>query len=83
MSMNLYRFTRQIFDACRAVKPHPERGELELTSAVQKLVQDCTVPFKVVFCARGVLDLTRPNDIESVGEILRGHNRGFRLPPDA
>jgi len=80
LSMNLYRFTPRVFEACRAVQPHPERGELELTSAVQELVQAGDVPFRVAFCERGVLDLTRPGDIQAVEEILRGRDPGFPAP---
>ena len=39
VSMNLYRFTPHIFDACRRIKPDPVRGELELTAAVAILAR--------------------------------------------
>jgi len=80
VSMNLYRFTPDIFDACRSIRPHPERGELELTSAVEKLREDGTVPFQVVCCTGGVLDLTSSHDIEPLAKRLAGREPGFPGP---
>ena len=83
VSMNLYRFTPDIFGACRGIEPHPGRGELELTSAVEKLRVDGTVPFKVLCCNGGVLDLTSRNDIKSLERLLAGREPGFPGPEDS
>ena len=70
VNMNLYVFTQDIFDACRHVSPHPERGELELTDAVSMLIESAEVPFRVLFYESGVLDLTSRPDIASIQNAL-------------
>jgi glucose-1-phosphate thymidylyltransferase len=70
VSMNVWRFDRRIFDACRDV-PLSARGEYELPEAVQ-LAVDRGVTFQT-FPARGaVLDLSRRSDIALVSERLAG-----------
>lgn len=70
VGMNLYRFTPEIFDFCRLVRPHPGRGELELTAAVSLLVRTGRSPCRVVFASGAVLDMTGRSDIISVREAL-------------
>ena len=77
VSMNLYRFTPAIFDACRAVAPDPVRGELELTSAVAQMVDSDPNCFKVLFCRGGILDLTSRADIPAAEARLRGRRLCF------
>ena len=70
LNMNLYRFTPEVFDACRRIKPHPERGELELTDAVSLLVAEGRVPFRVLFSAGAVVDLTGRGDIAAAERLI-------------
>jgi glucose-1-phosphate thymidylyltransferase len=69
MSMNCWRFSAEIFDACRKV-PLSARGEYELPEAVRGAIRS-GVRFRVVRCREGVLDLSRRSDIASVAERLR------------
>ena len=71
ISMNCWRFDERIFAACEAIEPS-ERGELEITSAVQFAVDHLAVLFEVVSVSAAVLDLTSRSDIESVAQRLRG-----------
>ena len=70
VNMNLWRFTPHIFKACERIKPHPIRGEYEITSAIQLLVDEGIVPVKVIPVKAGVLDLTYKDDIPSIEERL-------------
>jgi glucose-1-phosphate thymidylyltransferase len=72
VSMNCWRFSPAIFEACRRVSLSP-RGEIELPMAVRKAIAS-GVRFKVVRCREGVLDLSRRSDIAAVAERLRGVN---------
>jgi len=80
LSMNLYRFSPVIFDYCRAVRPHPERGELELTAAVSALAAAGTPPVRVLLNEGGVLDLTERGDVPSAERALRGRRLCFPAP---
>lgn len=71
VSMNCWRFTPAIFDACRATSPSP-RGELEITDAVEHARSRLGVEFEVVKVRSGVLDLSGRADIPAVAERLRG-----------
>ena len=70
VSMNLWRFTSEIFVDCAAVRPSP-RGELELTDAVRRAMHRSTR-----FAAPGVrlpvLDLSRRSDVPAVEARLVG-----------
>jgi dTDP-glucose pyrophosphorylase len=77
VSMNLYRFTPDIFECCRRIVPDPRRGELELTSAVADLVASAKTPFRVLFCKGGVLDLTSRADVPAAERALRGRRLCF------
>jgi glucose-1-phosphate thymidylyltransferase len=77
VSMNLYRFDSVVFDACRAVEPDPERGELELTAAVGALARSEDAEFRVIYCEGGVLDLTSRADVPAVARALAGRQLSF------
>ena len=70
VSMNLWRFTTEIFVDCAAVRPSP-RGELELTDAVRRAMRR-----GIRFAAPGVrlpvLDLSRRSDVPAVEARLAG-----------
>ncbi|HEX6210894.1 MAG TPA: sugar phosphate nucleotidyltransferase [Methylomirabilota bacterium] len=70
VSMNAWRLDGRIFDACRRVPLSP-RGELELPSAVQRLVEE-GVTFHAVRFEGGVLDLSSRGDIAPVAAALAG-----------
>ena len=71
VNMNLWRFSPAIFEACRRVKPHPIRGELELTAAVQLMIDEGLCGVKVIPLDSWVLDLTYSTDIEFIERALR------------
>lgn len=75
LSMNLYRFTPAIFEACERIEPDPDRGELELPTAVLLLAQERE--FQVAQCRGGVIDMTGRDDIPAVRELLDGVDPGF------
>ncbi|PKY75298.1 glucose-1-phosphate thymidylyltransferase [Actinomyces oris] len=67
VSMNAFRFTPEIFTACRRITPSP-RGELEIVDAVRALPG----PVTVLPATGGVLDLSRREDIAEVEARLSG-----------
>ena len=67
VSMNAFRFTPEIFTACRRITPSP-RGELEIVDAVRALPG----PVSVLPATGGVLDLSRREDIAEVEARLSG-----------
>ena len=67
VSMNAFRFTPEIFTACRRITPSP-RGELEIVDAVRALPG----PVAVLAATGGVLDLSRREDIAEVEACLSG-----------
>ena len=67
VSMNAFRFTPEIFTACRRITPSP-RGELEIVDAVRALPG----PVAVLAATGGVLDLSRREDIAEVEARLSG-----------
>ena len=67
VSMNAFRFTPEIFAACRRIAPSP-RGELEIVDAVRALPG----PVSVLAATGGVLDLSRREDIAEVEARLSG-----------
>ncbi len=71
ISMNLWRFSRGIFDTCRN-SPLSSRGEYELPGAIQRAIAANEAKYKVLRCDDGVLDLSHRSDIESVAKILSG-----------
>lgn len=71
VSMNCWRFSPGIFDACRAIPPSPN-GELELPSAVRYAMETLGGSFSVLPFALPVLDLSTRADIATVTERLLG-----------
>ncbi len=70
VSMNVWRFDRRIFDACREV-PISARGEYELPEAVGLAISR-GVRFRTFRASGAVLDLSRREDIALVSERLTG-----------
>ncbi len=70
ISMNVWRFDRRIFDACRDV-PVSARGEYELPEAVGLAVSRGVV-FRTVTASGAVLDLSRRADVAVVSARLAG-----------
>lgn len=70
VSMNVWRFTPEIFRACRDVTPSP-RGELELPAAVQLAIDRDGMRFQVLPFHAGVLDLSTRGDVAAVVSRLR------------
>lgn len=71
VSMNAWLFSSAIFDACRTVRPS-ERGEYEITTAVQNSIDILGEKFVAVETDEGVLDLSSRSDIGKVGLFLEG-----------
>jgi dTDP-glucose pyrophosphorylase len=69
ISMNIWRFSPDIFDACRAA-PLSARGEYELPGAVGESLRTKHARYKTIRCEDGVLDLSQRSDIESVVRAL-------------
>ncbi len=69
ISMNAWVFTPKIFIACQKIEKS-ERGELELTKAVQYAIENLSETFKVETYNGGVLDLSSREDIAKVVEKL-------------
>ena len=70
ISMNVWRFDRAIFDACRRV-PLSSRGELELPSAVQHGLRAGALSIRALPIDAAVLDLSHRTDIPAVDAALR------------
>jgi dTDP-glucose pyrophosphorylase len=72
VSVNLWKMSQAIFDACRDVPPSP-RGERELPDAVMRAVAH-GAPFRVIRAAGRVFDLTSADDVRlaSRGLIAAG-----------
>jgi dTDP-glucose pyrophosphorylase len=69
ISMNCWRFSSEIFAACRSVKIS-SRGEYELPVAVGEAVRG-GMRLKIARSTAGVLDLSRRSDIATVAERLK------------
>ena len=70
ISMNVWRCSSAIFDACRVVPASP-RGELELPTAIRDGLFAGTLHFRAFAIEAPVLDLTRRADIAAVDAALR------------
>ncbi|MEP7326348.1 MAG: sugar phosphate nucleotidyltransferase [Gemmatimonadota bacterium] len=70
VSMNCWRFSPGIFEACRSIAPAPS-GELELPDAVRYTMDPLGERFSVLPFALPVLDLSTRADIAHVTEELR------------
>ncbi len=71
VSMNCWRFSPLIFDACAAIGPS-SRGELELQDAVRYAIEHLGETFAVIPWAGGVLDLSGQADVGAVAARLSG-----------
>jgi glucose-1-phosphate thymidylyltransferase len=71
VSMNCWRFSSEIFPACRDV-PLSVRGELELPRAVELAIASGQARFRVITSDESVLDLSTRGDISNVSDRLRG-----------
>jgi dTDP-glucose pyrophosphorylase len=80
VSMNCFLFTKEIFEACRSIKPDPVRKEYELPVAVQYSIEKLGCDYQAVRAEEGVLDLTGKADIEPVRKMLSGHTIRFAEP---
>lgn len=69
VSMNAWLFSPSIFAVCRAIEPS-ERGEYEITAAVQYAIDERGEEFVAVKTNEGVLDLSSRADIEGVASFL-------------
>jgi len=71
VSMNCWRFSSEIFEACRDV-PLSVRGELELPRAVELAIGRGQARLRVITSDESVLDLSTRGDISNVSDRLRG-----------
>jgi dTDP-glucose pyrophosphorylase len=71
ISMNCWRFSPDIFRACRDA-PRSRRGEFELPEAVQFGLSKLGLRFKTIPFRTGVLDLSYRGDIAEVARRLAG-----------
>ena len=69
--IGIYFYDSNVFEFIETLQPS-ERGELEITSAVQYSIDHLDTRFEVIPIRGPVLDLTSRSDIESVAERLRG-----------
>lgn len=69
ISMNCWRFSPEIFKACREV-PRSSRGEFELPEAVQFGISSLGLRFKTISFRSGVLDLSYRTDIAEISRRL-------------
>ena len=82
VSMNCFLLTKEIFEACDAIAPHPERGEYELPTAVEYCINELGLTCAAISSDEGVLDLTGQTDIAAVRELLADHEVRFTGPDD-
>jgi dTDP-glucose pyrophosphorylase len=75
VSMNAWLFSPEIFRACTAIGPSAERGEYELTAAVQFAIDDLGVKFSAIKTDEGVLDLSNRGDIDTASAFLAGRDQ--------
>ena len=76
VSMNCWRFTPAIFEACRRIEPSP-RGEYEITDAVNWAMTELGEVFEAVPVHAPVLDMSYRHDIATVTERLAGTRCAF------
>jgi len=70
VSMNCWRFSPLIFEACRNIKPSV-RGEYEIASAVSYAIENLHESFKMMPVALPVLDMTGRSDITILESLLK------------
>ena len=71
ISMNCWRFSPAIFEACRAIAPSV-RGEFEITDAVTYAIQNLNERFQVVIVDEPVFDLSTRADVAELARRLAG-----------
>ncbi|KPK76999.1 MAG: hypothetical protein AMJ79_04780 [Phycisphaerae bacterium SM23_30] len=71
LSMNCWRFTPEIFPACRSILPSA-RGEWELPDAVQYVIEQMHLPFRVLTFKKPVLDMSCRADVPAIKAKLTG-----------
>jgi glucose-1-phosphate thymidylyltransferase len=76
VSMNCWRFTPNIFEACRNIKLSA-RGEYEITDAAQYCIDELGERFKTLKSHAPVLDLSSRQDVAPITELLAGHEVSF------
>ncbi len=76
LSMNCWRFTPNIFDACRKIPPST-RGEYEVTDAAQYCIDHLGEQFQVIKSSSPVLDLSSRQDVAPVTKLLAGTQVSF------
>lgn len=76
LSLNCWRFSPDIFEACKQIEPSA-RGEYEITDAVQYAIDTSGEKFQVHHCREPVLDMSSQSDIPTVAEHLRDRTVAF------
>lgn len=76
MSMNCWRFTPNVFEACRKIGKSP-RGEYEVTDAAQYCIDKLGEKFTVIKSDSPVLDLSSRQDVASVTQHLAGRGVSY------
>jgi copper homeostasis protein CutC/dTDP-glucose pyrophosphorylase len=72
VSMNLFRLDPvSLLPALQALVPHPERGELELPTAIQSMLEH-NMRMEVIPLQEPILDLTGAADLEKTSQGLIG-----------
>ncbi len=72
VSMNAFRFTSDIVQACEMTPPDPKnKDELLITKAVEIYIDEMHRPMKVIPVREGVIDLTQKGDVNSAANFLR------------
>jgi len=69
LSMNCWRFSPAIFEACRKIGPSP-RGEYEITDAVQYAIDQLHERFQAACVKKPVYDMTSRADIPRIAAHL-------------
>jgi glucose-1-phosphate thymidylyltransferase len=70
ISMNCWRFSPQIFPACRAIS-QSRRGEYELADAIQYAMTSLRERFRAIHANAPVLDLSNRGDVAAVTAMLQ------------
>ena len=76
LSMNCWRFTPNVFKACRDITPSP-RGEYEITDAAQYCIDKLGEQFTVIKSDSPVLDLSSRQDVAPVTQLLAGREVSY------
>ena len=71
LSMNCWRFTPNVFKACKEIAPS-QRSEYEITDAAQHCIDTLGEQFTVIKSDEPVLDLSSREDIGPVTRLLTG-----------